>query len=490
MPTNLLLSLLLAGNVTGAPVAASAAPGTPLTDVTALTGEPAPGNPPLREYPALEPEATSTAVSTTPVPCDDNGADKAVTRTEAVTRARSWLMVGGVPYSQSRCYRNQYGDYRTDCSGFVAMAWGLGGSGSAFWTGNLDTRSHTIARSDLKPGDALLRHTGDPSENHVALFVRWSDAAHTAPVVIEQTGSADTIERGWSASYASLYTPVRYDKIVDSVVAPDLFGVSGDFTGDGKDDVIARSGSGELWLYPGTGQAITDQVLTYRVRVGVGWDFLNLVISGDFTGDGKSDIVARSGSGELWLYPGTGKAITDQVLTYRVRIGTGWDWMDAITAGDFTADGVSDLVGRTPDGQLWLYAGTGSATQDNVVRPKIRIGTDWNIMAGLTTGDFTRDGKDDVVARDHNGVLWLYAGTGNAITDQVLTYRVRIGTGWDWMDAITAGDFTADGVSDLVGRTPDGQLWLYAGTGSATQDNVVRPKIRIGTGWNMMNVIT
>jgi len=161
------------------------------------------------------------AVTTTATPCDNNGADKSLTRAQVLIRARSWLSLD-VPYSQERCYRNQYGDYRTDCSGFVSMAWGLGGPGNTFWTGNLDTRSHPISRGSLRPGDALLRYTGDPHEDHVALFVMWADSGHTQPVVFEQTGSADsstgrhTNQHTWSSSYASLYTPVRYDNIRES----------------------------------------------------------------------------------------------------------------------------------------------------------------------------------------------------------------------------------------------------------------------------------
>jgi hypothetical protein len=191
-----------------------------------------PGDPALPSYPGLPPlpdQPQTLAVSTTPLPCDNNGADQTTTRSEALTRARSWLSVG-IPYSQLRCYRNQYGDYRTDCSGFVSMAWGLGGPGDAFWTGNLLDRSHTIARSDLQPGDALLRHTGDPDENHVALFVKWADSAHTQPNVIEQTGSRDTVQDDWSASYASLYTPIRYDHISDGRIGgtANVYGVLAD----------------------------------------------------------------------------------------------------------------------------------------------------------------------------------------------------------------------------------------------------------------------
>ncbi|MEE6264035.1 FG-GAP repeat domain-containing protein, partial [Plantactinospora sonchi] len=96
----------------------------------------------------------------------------------------------------------------------------------------------------------------------------------------------------------------------------DVFGVSGDFSGDGKDDIVTRSGSGELWLYKGTGNATTDAVVTLpRVRIGIDWEHMTAIVAGDFTNDNKADIIARDSDGEMWLYRGTGNATTDAVVT-------------------------------------------------------------------------------------------------------------------------------------------------------------------------------
>ncbi|MGP4102461.1 hypothetical protein, partial [Nonomuraea sp. KM90] len=131
-----------------------------------------------------------------------------MTRSQALVRAKSWIDAR-VPYSQAACHSNQYGSYRTDCSGFVSMAWGLSRSYTTF---DIHLVSHTIARADLQPGDAL-----NDADSHMALFVRWDDAARTRPVVREQAGpdGSPTAERVWSAAYASGYTPIRYNNIRD-----------------------------------------------------------------------------------------------------------------------------------------------------------------------------------------------------------------------------------------------------------------------------------
>lgn len=94
-----------------------------------------------------------------------------ITRAQILERAQSWIGER-VPYSQSSWKRDQNGIYRQDCSGYVSMAWALDQTVD-FWTGNLNTVSHTIDPAQLLPGDILL------SQEHTVLFAGWADAAHT-----------------------------------------------------------------------------------------------------------------------------------------------------------------------------------------------------------------------------------------------------------------------------------------------------------------------
>ena len=141
--------------------------------------------------------------------CGNYPSNQPMSRTDVLARSKTWLDAR-VPYSQAACHANQHGSYRTDCSGFVSLAWGLRRS---YTTSDIHLVSHEIARADLQPGDAL----NDPG-SHVALFLSWADAAHTRPLVREQAGpnGSPTVERVWSAATASIYTPIRYDNIVDA----------------------------------------------------------------------------------------------------------------------------------------------------------------------------------------------------------------------------------------------------------------------------------
>ncbi|MFJ6536269.1 chitobiase/beta-hexosaminidase C-terminal domain-containing protein [Paenarthrobacter sp. NPDC091711] len=251
-----------------------------------------------------------------------------------------------------------------------------------------------------------------------------------------------------------------------TVVAPPA-NIWKDYTGDAKNDVLARDNSGTLWLYPGNG---TGGWLTQK-SLGTGWNSLNAIIpTKDFNGDGRSDILARDTNGVLWLYPGNGNG----GLQTRVQAGTAWQGMTLILApGDFNGDGKADILARDSAGALWLYRGNGTGGFIS----SAQVGAGWNAMnAILSTGDFNGDGKTDVLARDTSGILWLYPGNG---TGGWLN-RVQVGSGWSGMTAILGpGDFNGDGKNDVLARDSGGNLFLYPGNGTSGWLS----RSQVGWGW-------
>lgn len=112
-----------------------------------------------------------------------------------IVRARSWLRPS-VPYSQTARHRNEYGCYRTDCSGYVSMAWGLPpGRHGGLDTVGLRAVGVEVTKAELRRGDALIRADGARETRHAALFDEWADDAHTAYHGYEQAGPTGTIHR-------------------------------------------------------------------------------------------------------------------------------------------------------------------------------------------------------------------------------------------------------------------------------------------------------
>jgi hypothetical protein len=250
--------------------------------------------------------------------------------------------------------------------------------------------------------------------------------------------------------------------------------VPGDFSGDGYADVMARAANGGLYLYRGNGAGYWATPTV--AQVGSGWEGMTALISpGDFNGDGHNDIIARDGSGRLWLYPGNGSS----GWGVPQLIGSGWGVMASIIAAhDFTGDGHPDLLAVDYGGNLWLYPGNGVGGWLTAQR----IGSGWNGMTALVgITNFSGDGNPAVMARDSGGNLWLYErGTSGWLN------RDLVGSGWNPMSAIlSVGDFSGDGSPDIIARSTDGALWLYPGNGHAGWGATRL----IGSGWGVMNWI-
>jgi hypothetical protein len=73
---------------------------------------------------------------------------------------------------------------------------------------------------------------------------------------------------------------------------------------------MGRTPAGKLYLYKGTGVTTgTASGMLPGVVVGsAGWQAFNTVLStGDLTGDGKADLIARTPANVDYVYAGTGK---------------------------------------------------------------------------------------------------------------------------------------------------------------------------------------
>lgn len=228
----------------------------------------------------------------------------------------------------------------------------------------------------------------------------------------------------------------------------------GDFTGNGYSDVLARNAaSGALELFGGHASTVD----TAR-RIGAGWGGMNTIVRyGDWNRDGREDILAKdSATGYLWYYPGNGNGFGT-----RKRIGTGWNSMKELTPlADATGDGVPDLLAvNASTGYLYLYPGR----SDISFGKSVQYGRGWNAMSELAgVGDFDRNGRPDLVARNAGGSLVLYSGKSGGFSGKLLQ------DGWgDRRDLLGVGDFDRDGYPDVAAVTKsDGMLRLYRGTGT------------------------
>ncbi|MFG2332813.1 FG-GAP-like repeat-containing protein [Streptomyces sp. NPDC048604] len=231
----------------------------------------------------------------------------------------------------------------------------------------------------------------------------------------------------------------------------------------GAGAVIRRDSKGALFRYAGR----ADATVAGACKVGTGWSGMKHIAR-----DGSA-LVAVDAAGVLWRYPAD-QATGAYSGSTRVQAATGWQEYDMVVApGDFSGDGKADLISRDTTGALWLHRGAGTGSY----AARTQIGTGWQTYDALVApGDFSGDGKTDLISRDTTGALWLHKGTGTGS----YAARTQIGTGWQTYTALTSpGDLDGNGRADLTGRDASGGLWFYQGDGAGYYS----PRTQIGYGY-------
>jgi len=260
-------------------------------------------------------------------------------------------------------------------------------------------------------------------------------------------------------------------------------GARADWNGDGPGDVLTIHPDGRLLLYRGNGAG--GWVTGAGESIGGGWaGFTALLSPGDFSGDGKPDLLARAQDGRLLMYRGDGAGGWGGTAQ---TVGSGWAPFTALLApGDFTGDGHPDVLARNTDGLLLLYRGDGDGGW--VTGTAETIGSGWApFTAVLSAGDFSGDGKPDVFAVTTEGALLLYRGNGAG--GWVTGTAEPVGSGWAGFTALAAGgDFNGDGKADVLARGADGILYLYRGNGASGW--ITGSGEKIGSGWNSLSYVT
>ena len=125
-----------------------------------------------------------------------------------------------------------------------------------------------------------------------------------------------------------------------------------DWSGDGNADILAVDPGERLLLYRGNGAG--GFLGGTGEPIGSGWGpFTALLSPGDFSGDGNPDVLARSSDGALLMYRGNGAG--GWLTGLAEEIGSGWQPFTAvIPGGDFSGDGKADVLARQADGTLLL----------------------------------------------------------------------------------------------------------------------------------------
>jgi len=251
-----------------------------------------------------------------------------------------------------------------------------------------------------------------------------------------------------------------------------------DFNGDGRSDILLRNDNGAVsnWLGTANGGWF-DNAVNGGSSAPVSW---HMAGTGDFNGDGRSDVLWRNDNGAIsnWLSTASG-GWTDNYANGGTSAPTSWQ---IVGTGDFNGDGRDDMVLRNDNGAItnWLATPNGGWF-DNYLVAGTSAPTSWKIAA---TGDFNGDGRDDLLLRNDNGAITSWLGTENGgWFDNYLNAGTSAPTSWH---IVGTGDFNGDGRDDIVFRNDNGAItnWLGQANGGWF-DNYLNAATSAPTSWEI-----
>jgi uncharacterized cupredoxin-like copper-binding protein len=199
-------------------------------------------------------------------------------------------------------------------------------------------------------------------------------------------------------------------------------------------------------------------------------------ITGDFNGDGKTDIATYTGSGGLWtvcLSKGNGFDCGSSPWTGHAGGNT-----NNIT-GDFNGDGKTDIAGYSADQRSWhVCLSVGNDFDCADASPSHWWGGHLGGTTNNITGDFNGDGKTDIASYSHLAGMWAVClSTGSSF----VCGPFWTGHGGGVANNVT-GDFNGDGMTDIAGHITGTNHWHVCLSTGSDFDCVTRSPSSIWVG--------
>jgi hypothetical protein len=310
-----------------------------------------------------------------------------------------------------------------------------------------DIRAEIFANSGIPLASDILVNTtttGDQNRaNVVALLdggflVTWNDdnanlvRAQRFDAVGTKIGTEFTVKNGLGGSpEAALLTDggrIAYAvgdvSTSDADVMTSIWrarDVSHDFDGDGKSGVLWRHDSGQVYFWEMDGLGIKAEGGVAHAPVPNDWHIQDI---GDFNGDGKSDLLWRQDSGQVYLWEMDGLQIKAEGAPAHALVPNDWH-IEGL--GDFNGDGKSDILWRQDSGQVYFWEMDGLQIKAEGAAAHALVPNDWHIQ---DIGDYNSDGKSDILWRHDSGQVYLWEMNGLQITAEGAVSHAPVPGDW------------------------------------------------------------
>src|SRR5829696_716587 len=227
-----------------------------------------------------------------------------------------------------------------------------GGAGIDTMTGGAGNETFRDTKAGLN-GDTITDFTvGDTIVIIDASLTGFSFSL--SGTTLTYTGGSLTLSAPVTGTIAASAAATGGVQLAMSTACTPVVDARNDFNGDGRSDVLWRSDAGEMtdWLGQANGGFVNNGANAWFANLPSSWQVIG---TGDFNGDGKDDLLWRSSGGEMtdWLGQANGGFVNNGANAWFTNLPSSWQ---VVGTGDFNGDGRDDLLWRSSGGEMtdWL----------------------------------------------------------------------------------------------------------------------------------------
>ena len=249
--------------------------------------------------------------------------------------------------------------------------------------------------------------------------------------------------------------------------------VSADYNGDGKLDLIFGTSTWGAYVYTGNGNGTFQFIGNIDKNQIVTTSFMAPV---DLNNDKKIDLVTGNGT---FLANGNG--------SFQANVAyPGYSSLAAVASADYNGDGKVDIAFPSANNVICLF-GNGDGTFQTLSQVQGMLSgstTDVALFSPryVTIADVNDDGRGDVLATgSNNATLNVFASNANGTLQIPVTYTVAATP-----MGVAAADFNGDGKTDVAvasGGSSNMSVLINAGNGT------FKPALNVATSFYLTNYI-
>ncbi len=245
--------------------------------------------------------------------------------------------------------------------------------------------------------------------------------------------------------------------------ASSMFGGSPtDFNGDGRDDIVTfnQGSQADVYVALSTGSGFSGTSVKWHEFFAPAGE---TPLTGDFNGDGKDDIVAFTHGSLSDVYV---------ALSNGSSFGPGLKWHDFFAlggeipaVGDVNGDGRDDIITFTRGSLADVYVALSTGTS-------FAASAKWHEFFAVggefpAVGDVNGDGRDDIITftRGDAGDVYVSLSTGTGFAGTSVKWHDSFAYG---AEQPRVGDFTGDGKADIATFTANAAADVYVATSTGS----------------------